>query len=309
MGPTGRISPPYPVILQELRKGRAIPFLGSGASRLELPAAAGATSAAPPLPVLPSGGELARTLADASHFPASSDEERDDLAKVASYYVDVSSREALRSKLRLVFANSSYASNQLHQLLAAVADGESLPGGAMFVTTNYDTLLEKAFQDAGKKYDLVVYPADNKSYGNALLWWRHGESRPTPMKPSDVDVNDFRQKNVIYKMHGSIHITAEEWDGFVITEEDYVTFLARMKHAVPGAFRGYFKSRAFLFLGYGLRDWNFRVLLKEVSNRDIKSWAIKFDPSMFEQSVWPQRSVIVYDEKLEDFVKEMQAIL
>lgn len=296
--------PPYQIILDELRAGRAIPFLGAGASRLEV--LAGDAAGAPLPQMLPSGWELAQTLALDSDFPEA-DEDRDDLAKVASYYVDVSNRDALRSRLRKVFAKADYLPNRLHHFLAKMANGENLKDGAVFVTTNYDTLLEKAFRDAGKKFDLVVYPADNRNYANALLWWQDGKSEPETMKPSDVDVAGFRQKNVIYKMHGSVHPDVDSWDGFVITEEDYISFLSRMKNAVPGAFRTYFKNRPFLFLGYGLRDWNLRVLLKEVSNRDIVSWAIKYDPSLFEKRVWKRRGVNVFDQELGEFVTEMEA--
>ena len=144
----------------------------------------------------------------------------------------------------------------MHLLLAKVADKITI------VTTNYDNLLEQAFAEAGKPYDLVVYPADNAEYANGVLWWPHGQPEPRKMKSSDIDVEDLRQTNVIYKMHGTVWKDSPVWDSFVITEEDYVRFLSRIKNAVPAAFRRHFSARSFLFLGYGLRDWNLRVLLR-----------------------------------------------
>jgi hypothetical protein len=35
----------------------------------------------------------------------------------------------------------------------------------IIVSTNYDTLIEQAFQEAGKPYDLVVYPTDKPELG------------------------------------------------------------------------------------------------------------------------------------------------
>jgi hypothetical protein len=99
----------------------------------------------------------------------------------------------------------------------------------------------------------------------------------------------------------------ERWDSFVITEEDYIRFLSRMNNAVPAAFREYFSSRAFLFLGYSLRDWNMRVLLKEVSVSEITSWAILYQPSAFERTLWERRKVRMYDLKLEEFVAKIRA--
>jgi len=188
----------------------------------------------------------------------------------------------------------------LHLLLAKVADKITI------VTTNYDNLLEQAFAEAGKPYDLVVYPADNAEYANGVLWWPHGHPEPRKMKSSDIDVEDLRQTNVIYKMHGTVWKDSPVWDSFVITEEDYVRFLSRIKNAVPAAFRRHFSARSFLFLGYGLRDWNLRVLLKEVSVSERKSWAIMKAPTSLEKRLWAQRKVDLYDVDLVNFVDEME---
>src|SRR5437867_2655955 len=229
------IEPPFGIILDELRSGNAIPFLGAGASRVG--------HEAPDPAFLPSSAELAEILADAAKFPSNDERDRTDLAKVSSYYVDGSNRGALRRKLRRVFAGVSYSCNDLHRFLADVANN------LLIVTTNYDTLLEQAFLELGKPYDLVVYPADNQEYANGVLWWPHGSAEPRKLKSNQMDIADLGKSNLIYKMHGSIWPPADKWDSFVITEEDYVRFLSRMNNAVPAAFREYFSSRAFLFLG------------------------------------------------------------
>src|SRR5262249_48202169 len=153
---------------------------------------------------------------------------------------------------------------------------------SVIVTTNYDTLLEQAFRDAGKPYDLIVYPADNREYANGVLRWPHGAAEPEKLKPNELDIEDLGKTITIYKIHGSVRPEGERWDSFVITEEDYIRFLGRMGQAVPSALREYFLQREFLFLGYGLRDWNMRVLLREVSASEKTSWAIMHEPSLFE---------------------------
>ena len=284
------IEPPYGIILDELRSGNAVPFLGAGASRLSTQSAK-----------LPMGAELARILAADANFPSAEERDRGDLAKVASYYVDGSNRNALRRKLRNVFVNEGPGFNELHELLAAVANN------LLIVTTNYDTLLERAFEQAGKAYDLIVYPADNQEYANGILWWKSGEPEPRKLRSNQFDIEDIGRTNIIYKMHGSVLPADSRWDSFVITEEDYVRFLSRMTNAVPPAFREYFSKRAFLFLGYGLRDWNMRVLLKEVSVSDITSWAILQNPTIFERKLWERRRVDIFDLPLETFVARMRA--
>jgi hypothetical protein len=115
------------------------------------------------------------------------------------------------------------------------------------------------------------------------------------------------KRNLIYKIHGSVNAETDRWDSFVITEEDYVKFLSRMNNAVPAAFREYFSERPFLFLGYSLRDWNMRVLLKEVSISEITSWAILYQPTVFERKLWERRKVDMFDLKLEEFVAKIRA--
>ena len=297
--------PPYGIIYKALRGGGAIPFLGAGASMLGYRQGEAGC--------LPSGSELAKSLARDAEFPSSNEADLTDLLKVSSYYVDVSSRDLLRKELHSVFADEkkNYRCNDLHRFLAKIANN------MMVVTTNYDTLLEQAFLEAGKPYDLVVYPADHEDYANAMFWWRHGVAEPDLLEPKKIDIDTLGKTNVIYKMHGSVRGEGGKWDSFVITEEDYIDFLSRIESAVPSAFSEYFASRSFLFLGYGLRDWNLRVLLKKIrrnvgslSGQPIPSqptsWAMLLDPSAFERKLWDKRGVDLYDIKLEDFIVAMQ---
>src|SRR5712692_2233959 len=265
---TSEVKPPYGTILQELKAGMVVPFLGAAASRV------GFVEGDPAF--LPSGRSLSENLAQDARFPAKADADKWDLAKVSSYYVDGSSRGALRRKLRGVFATDTYKPNSLHKLLSRLANN------TLIVTTNYDTLLEQAFEDARKPFDVMVYPADNREYANALLWWKHGSGEPVKLKPNELDDEEIGKTNVIYKIHGSVRVPSDKWDNFVITEEDYIRFLSRMSQAVPGAFRKYFSTRFFLFLGYVLNDWNLCVLLREVSAAEGVSWAILHEPSAFE---------------------------
>ena len=78
------VEPPYAAILDELRIGKAVPFLGAGASRVGPQEAGGS--------VLPSASQLASILADYGNFPSTDTRERSDLSKVSSYLVDGTSR-------------------------------------------------------------------------------------------------------------------------------------------------------------------------------------------------------------------------
>jgi hypothetical protein len=308
--------PPYGIIWHQLKAGKVVPFLGAGASFVGRPADPQVKWDGNQPAFLPSGGELARFLAKEASLPSDDPHDLDDLGKVTSYYVDVSSREVLRGRLRELLSRD-FQPGPLHEFLAA------LPGPQVIVVTNYDTLLERAFRAAKKPYDLVVYPADRKDYANAILWWPYGADEPQFKLANELDqFIDLASTSVIYKMHGTLGPKDGEWDNFVITEEDYVEFLSRMtaNTAIPSLFFQYFREHSFLFLGYSLRDWNLRVVLKNVSKHlaarsrlqaageaeVLPSWGIQRGPSDLERKLWERRNVGIYDVALDEFVAQLK---
>jgi hypothetical protein len=74
-------------------------------------------------------------------------------------------------------------------------------------------------------------------------------------------------------MHGSVDIENKDNDYFLITEEDYVDFLASQGKGItiPQPLVEHLERQddqlRFLFLGYGLQDWNFRVMLRSCATR------------------------------------------
>lgn len=319
------LEPPYGTIARAFRNGRVVPFLGAGVNMgPPQPCVEGEEPAAR----LPSGAELSRSLAHLVRFPSESDQELADLAKVASYYVETSGRRSLREMLHETF-NKDYAPRKIHEYLAEV------PRPLLIVTTNYDDLTEKAFQAKGRPYDLVVHPTDRSDMAGSVLWWKHGENKEEAQPPNTLPMMErLKTTTVIYKMHGTVvrpwlkgvSTTHEEDDrpyrddSYVITEEDYIDFLHRMtmQAAVPTQFMAYFSTRQFLFLGYGLRDWNLRVVLKNLnavlkiqdvgrSEEDEEpSWAIQYCPSLLEKRLWERRGVDIYNMDINEFVEQLR---
>ena len=295
------LEPPYGGIWDLLKQGRIIPFLGSGASL------SGRTEAkwdADLLNCLPSASELGEHLAKKATFPDW--QPTDDLAKVAQYYRAVMGRYDLRQRLRHIFARD-FAYAAVHEFLAGV------PAPLLIVTTNYDDLIERAFRAKNRPFDLVVHPTDNKEWGGAALHWKQGASEPEFPRPNKL-VIDLKQTTVIYKMHGAVDPQDDSRDSFVIDEEDYTEFLVRMaaKTAIPAIFAEPFSTRHFLFLGYGLRDWNFRVVLSKIEKDLLRSkgdrrpsWAIQEHLSPLEQELWRRRDVTIYDMKIQDFIRRL----
>lgn len=304
---------PYRLIDKKLREGNVVPFLGAGVN-IRSP---GTTKVGTQLPT---GGQLSRQLAELVSYPADDDHELDDLSKVSSYFVETSARSTLRQELRAVFDVDSQP-GPIHQYLA------SIEAPLLIVTTNYDDNMERALQRVGRPYDLVVHPTDRKDYDASVFWWPAGAATPEkPIAPNKLLI-DLAKTTVVYKMHGTMHRSDPQWDSYVVTEDDYVEFLSRMagQTAVPSQFIRHFRSRHFLFLGYGLRDWNLRVLLRtlaltparepgaplvpdEGAEERVKSWAIQYKPSAIERELWGARDVRIFDEPSDEFTAALRAL-
>jgi SIR2-like domain len=280
--PVGDLRAPLLLIKESLHAGKVIPFLGSGASRVV---------------GLPTAAELASRLATKTSFPAG---EPVALSTVAQWYQVVGGRPTLDKELHRVFS-AAYAYAALHEYLAEV------PAPLLVVTTNYDDMIEQAFDAADRQYDRVVHTTDPR-YGEHVLWWRYGADEPERKHPAKLDI-DLATTTVVYKMHGAVDRLLASRGQYVITEDDYIDFLARLtrRRAVPAIFAEPFQTRHFLFLGYSLRDWNLRVVLNRIEHdlsrvHRIKSWAIDHEPSALEQRFWQERGVEVYKMGLQDFL-------
>jgi SIR2-like domain len=299
VAPSGIVSPEgwpnYQIIVPQLLKGAVVPFLGAGASMFHR-RLLNAPTLCPP-----SATELAERFATTARLPRDSEEYeqiRNDLPRAASYFEHVTlDRDGLNDELRTVF-DSEFEPNALHHVLARVAAQQNL----LIVTTNYDDMIERAFELAKIPYHLVVTAIEDCQV-------KYQEPQSTDLNIVDPQMLkiSLRQSSIIYKMHGSIYRNKWQSDSqFVITEEDYVAFLGRV--LVPPAVSALFMTRRFLFLGYSLRDWNFRVMLShhlQDCGKLKKSWAIQSKPNTIEKKLWEKKNVEIFDMDLLDFSRQL----
>jgi hypothetical protein len=280
-------SPDFTVIAERLRNGTIVPFFGAGAS-----ISCG----------LPSGRQLAEQLALRSSYPDATG--REDLAHVASYLVACHDSLSLREEIRKAIGISARP-GKLHQLLART----DLNNVRLFVTTNYDDLIEQAL--AARQPWVVV----DRGTANTLLVRQHsGEWREVESKLLRETITD-RERPVVLKLHGTFDREDRDNDSFLITEEHYVDFLGRPEGAqIPPMLAASLREKSFLFLGYGLRDWNVRVLLRKLAltrgrGDSIRSWAIVRHPREAERELWRRQHVLLHDIDLDDFVNGLEAAL
>ena len=179
------------------------------------------------------------------------------LPKSPAFYVEATERKSLTDQLHRFF-DQDFAPCEIHKYLAEIPTP----------LVDRDHELRRSdrarVRCCGREYDLVVHANDSQEVAGSVLWWKAGATEPEPVPPSKLFI-DLKKTTVIYKMHGTVD-RRSKWDNYVITEDDYVDFLSRMtgQTAVPALFMKAFRDRHFLFLGYGLRDWNLRVVLRNL---------------------------------------------
>ncbi|MHC1560564.1 SIR2 family NAD-dependent protein deacylase [Actinomycetospora sp. C-140] len=300
----------YDLMARQLQRGRVVPVLGAGVNMCGRPEGTHWQRGQ----YLPSGPELATYLADEAGYP--NDNERD-LARVSQYLAAVLGGRSLYEDLRYVF-DVDYPPTALHGYLAAasrhVRENPTRHGCMLFLTTNYDDGLECAFRSAREPFDLLVYIAQGPQQG-LFRHVRPDGSSTVIESPNVYSEIDFEQRAVIAKIHGAVQRMPgpvdPTADSYVITEDHYVDYISRAdpRTLFPARVAEKLVDSHLLFLGYSLRDWNFRVLLYRMwaqqQGLTQKSWAIESKPDVIDLAAWRERGVSILKKRLEAFVEEM----
>jgi hypothetical protein len=142
----------------------------------------------------------------------------------------------------------------------------------LIITTNDDDLFEYALRAKGKRPFVATYSPHLEEIFNTREW-----SIACPF---------------VLKIHGDI----DQRESVVITDEDYIQFVLRMRDAkpyetIPDAFRYHLSASMNLFIGYSLMDYNLRLLFKTmrwgVDKVDLPAtYAIDIRPDRLIRHVW-----------------------
>jgi hypothetical protein len=301
--PMSSLEKHYEQLLPRLIEGRVIPLLGAGANRCGRPGGAWREGID-----IPDGHELAEHLREGHGYP---EREKPDLQRISQFIAVKLGPGALYDILHEVF-DHEYSPTPLHTLLAALPKVRRALGKApasVLVTTNYDDSLERAFADADEPFDVMTYIADGPDAGRYL-------HRPFEREPRVIAVAneyndfDFEERSAIIKVHGAIDRHNADEDSYVITEDDYIAYLARtnLTGMLPRTLMAQLMSRHFLFLGYSLRDWNLRAILHWIwtnQRRRYYSWAVQLRPDELDIAFWEDRDVEIFDVSIDEYVCEL----
>lgn len=277
------ISINWDLIVRRIREGVCVPFLGAGAS-------VGFDG-----PGLPTGSALAEMLAEDCNYPGA---DRTDLFRVAQYYTMAYDRFELQQAVKKMLSVAGVGPSIVHRILA------KLPFSYV-LTTNFDDLMEQAFR-------AVDYQGKKKA-PESLTYERRGDA----VEPESASI----QNPLVYKLHGSLDAFHK---GLVVSEDDVIEFLSCLllnEPPLPKVIKGLFEHQSILFIGYGLRDWNIRVMLRAIRGGragrppDALSFAIQRMPQEpglaqeWEKTVmyWDKReNLSCYDMDAVGFVRELE---
>ncbi|HET6869831.1 MAG TPA: SIR2 family protein [Solirubrobacteraceae bacterium] len=243
-----------------------------------------------------------------------------DLAQVAQYVYITRGRPDLYMTLKQMLTNDCEP-GALHQFLARIP--ETLRGLGqerkyqLIVTTNFDTALEQAFDEADEEYDLAVYMASGDDKGHFVHFPYDGDPVPIvqPNKYGGFPIGDYGEleRTVIVKIHGAVDGNRGEYrwkENYVITEDHYIDYLSvrPIGDVVPIQILDKLRNSHCLFLGYTMRDWNLRVFLKRIwtgQPLDTKSWAVQREPDMLEREFWAHYLVDLYASDLRAYADRL----
>jgi SIR2-like domain len=311
--PNQLLGPHYDAVVPIVAEGRVVPFLGAGVN------CAGRAPGAvwkEPGAELPNGRELAGWLA----HKVGLGEQQWDLVRVSQYmettlgpgelYLRV--RQALNYEARITPVHEFLAALPRRLRAASATDPrlEVEDTNLLIVTTNYDDTMERALQLAGEPYDVVSYVATGIHAGT-FVHVPSGEEDPRRIEvPNEYVGVSVAEQTVVLKLHGALHREQARQDSFVITEDNYIDYLATSDplSVLPVTLAEKLQSSHLLFLGYGLQDWNLRVILRRLwgaQELGFTSWAVQLQPDEVEQRYWQNRNVEINDADLVEYVTEL----
>jgi hypothetical protein len=275
-------------LLSRIRRGEVTPFLGAGAAH----------------PALPLGRELSKELAAAFNYPM---DDSDDLTRVTQFMAvkedPMMPKDYLADRLQDRPPPNFDQDGEPHGLLAELP----LP---LYLTTNYDDFMVQALRHKRRE------PVQTESGWYDLLG-----DRQDPVFESETGFRWDPQKPVVFHLHGHFRNRLS----MVLTEDDYFEYLIRMskdmRRVIPDQIKGALAQSVVLFIGYSLRDWDLRVILRgllsQISSTSRRgSVTVQLKPGPEEQTALRQQQYLdayytnlkmrIYWGTASDFARELQ---
>src|SRR5213075_1256884 len=231
-----------------------------------------------------------------------------ELTRVAQFVSLTKGAGPLHEELQ-VLLDAGAAPTPVHRFFASLPPLLRERGSphTLLVTTSYDLALEQALLDAGEEFDVVFYIAAGRDRGRFCHLRPDGAARVVDVPNTYATELSLERRTIVLKLHGGIDASpGRERESFVVTEDDYIDYLAGgdAGTAVPVALAAKLQRSHFLFLGYGMRDWNLRLVLGRIWGGEgisYRSWAVQPEAKPLERQFWAARDVELLELPLEDY--------
>ena len=250
--------------------------------------------------------DLAAQLASRFEYPP---DEAPDLTRVAQFVALTKGSGPLYDELHAMLSAGAVAT-PVHRFFAALPPLLRERGAPhmLLVTTSYDLALEHALLDADEEFDVVSYIASGRHIGRFCHLQPDGTSRVIDLPNTYATELSLERRTVILKLHGGVDPTpTRALESFVVTEDDYIDYLAHgdIGSAVPVALAAKLRRSHFLFLGYAMCDWNLRLVLGRIWGNEgvsYRSWAVQAVTKPLERQFWRARDVDLLEVPLDEYV-------
>jgi len=195
------------------------------------------------------------------------------LEDAAEFFELYAGPEALIQMVKKIYG-TKIQSTELHKQLW------TLPNVRWIYTTNFDCLIEDAFRRP-------------KQVPQVITSCKGIQELP-------------KTRRVVFKPHGCARLSDNRSD-FVLSRNDYLNY--SHLHSMEMLKTLYdISTKAFLFLGYSIRDLNMRHIIVEANRvANVKSYAVLKDLSGPESRYWKNLGVILIQDKADSFVKRIQS--
>ena len=306
---------PYPAIAHLMRRRRITLFLGAASSLVN----------APPVH-LPDGLQFANDLIKLANYPGKN---TDPLTKVSQYLVEFAGdRDLMLDYIKTQF-HDKIPDDYRCSLTDFLSEIPRICIPRLIVSTNYDTLVERLLERQSISYLCISHVLGRSKYaGRLIIYDKLGDFSKDNIwirKDAEEMLQDRLSREeglvILYKMHGSAvsYVPRDDRDedlagglnSIVVTEQDYIDFLDKnTTQRLPIQVQKMLQQSQFLFLGYSLVDWNFRLLLHRLRENqvgaDTKHWACLLHNDPVESVFWQKRGVNIHYVSLDQFLADLK---
>jgi cold shock CspA family protein len=252
-------------LINSVKEGTAVLFLGAGASMGALHNSGN---------TIPSTQGLSDQIAE--RFLGDGFKGRT-LSTVAETAINESSLIDVQTFIRDIFSEFSPAT--FHKLIPTFA-------WKAIATTNYDLIVERAYEVKERLQDVVVFKKDGENVDSLIT------------KPTDIPY---------IKLHGCITNINDIETPLILTPDQYVTHRKNREHLF-NRIKELWYNNTIIFIGHSLIDHDIRIILKELEElKEAKPRSYMVSPGLTEpdKRLFEAKRITPINLSFEDFINKL----